>query len=477
MTLLLSAARSQSTFVHFRPGKWQVGDTTRLRLVQWVAESAKTGDTLLVSGHADTIGTSAGNLLVSGRRAYAVAALLDSILAEKQLVVLTKAFGAAFPVATNRTRAGRRQNRRVELLLRPLVQTVQTISANSSNPLHPIEDLYELIKSPGDSFCINPLRDTTLVGSRGTIVYYKPGVFKNAGNCGCIRLVLNEYFDKRSFILNNLTTTSQGLPLQSGGMTKMIGFCGTDTLQFEEGRSLLVMVPTDTVLPAMKMFSANRDRQSDLLDWRANAGDSLDWVDWERSLFACGWGKDTIKRSCPFFFCQIRQFFRSSRVKGRKQKQLDARNMNMDKERQLIEGLGLETGLLKPALDSSKIRNRSLLKYYVYKNASWDYRNLDCFQRGTKFTNFVVEEDTAASKDVKLVYKATKTVLPATLGKNYVFNFVSDSARVWIIGLQYKDRQSAWLSLHEENTATRKATLHFEEVRIEELQNLLRRLD
>jgi OOP family OmpA-OmpF porin len=68
-----------------------------------------------VNGYCDAIGTRAYNLKLSHRRAEAVSAYLeDSGIPASQLI--PQGFGKTHFVATNRTAAGRAQNRRVELV-------------------------------------------------------------------------------------------------------------------------------------------------------------------------------------------------------------------------------------------------------------------------------------------------------------------------------------------------------------------------
>ncbi len=67
-----------------------------------------------ISGHTDDVGTDADNQILSERRAEAVRNYLveNGIAAE---LLTTKGYGESRPVATNKTEAGRRKNRRVEI--------------------------------------------------------------------------------------------------------------------------------------------------------------------------------------------------------------------------------------------------------------------------------------------------------------------------------------------------------------------------
>jgi outer membrane protein OmpA-like peptidoglycan-associated protein len=70
---------------------------------------------VLVEGFTDSVGSSTANLALSQRRAEAFAQALQArgVSADRMEV---RAHGASYPVADNRTPAGRQQNRRVEIL-------------------------------------------------------------------------------------------------------------------------------------------------------------------------------------------------------------------------------------------------------------------------------------------------------------------------------------------------------------------------
>ena len=71
-------------------------------------------ETLITTGHTDSVGSDAYNQRLSVRRANAVKAYLVSQgVAADRIVVEGK--GESKPVATNKTAAGRAKNRRVEV--------------------------------------------------------------------------------------------------------------------------------------------------------------------------------------------------------------------------------------------------------------------------------------------------------------------------------------------------------------------------
>jgi outer membrane protein OmpA-like peptidoglycan-associated protein len=74
-----------------------------------------------MTGHTDSTGSDAINQPLSERRANAVADYLQYQGVQRARMV-TRGYGAQFPLASNDTEAGRAQNRRVEIRLSPVTQ-------------------------------------------------------------------------------------------------------------------------------------------------------------------------------------------------------------------------------------------------------------------------------------------------------------------------------------------------------------------
>ena len=72
--------------------------------------------TVRIEGHTDSTGSQTTNLVLSERRAEAVANARVAAGIDRRRMT-TQALGPAFPVASNATAAGRQQNRRVELVI------------------------------------------------------------------------------------------------------------------------------------------------------------------------------------------------------------------------------------------------------------------------------------------------------------------------------------------------------------------------
>ena len=74
--------------------------------------------TIIITGHTDSTGAMAYNQSLSERRASSVAAvLIESGVSSNR--VMPRGAGQTQPIASNETAAGRAQNRRVEIVIRP----------------------------------------------------------------------------------------------------------------------------------------------------------------------------------------------------------------------------------------------------------------------------------------------------------------------------------------------------------------------
>ncbi|MEK7786372.1 MAG: OmpA family protein [Chloroflexota bacterium] len=91
-------------------------------MVSKIRDSDTQIEQITITGHTDAAGASEYNLKLSERRAEAVKAYLVSKGLSGDRIV-TKGAGDAQPVASNKTAAGRAQNRRVDIDIRALRMT------------------------------------------------------------------------------------------------------------------------------------------------------------------------------------------------------------------------------------------------------------------------------------------------------------------------------------------------------------------
>jgi outer membrane protein OmpA-like peptidoglycan-associated protein len=99
----------------FDPGTSKLSSAAKEALRQLAKKLKASGKTWSIDGHVDAIGLESENLLLSKKRADAVLLVLKSAgVAPGKL--RAKGLGSSKPVASNQTKSGRAQNRRIEII-------------------------------------------------------------------------------------------------------------------------------------------------------------------------------------------------------------------------------------------------------------------------------------------------------------------------------------------------------------------------
>lgn len=112
---------------------------------------------------------------------------------------------------------------------------------------------------------INPLRDTMLVGEKGTKVRIYANSFtteKGEPVSGNLTVELKEAFTTTDIVLGNLTTTCKEGFLQSGGMVYINAKSGDKQLKLSENKEIGFFVPTDSVDENMKIYEGQKTDSS-----------------------------------------------------------------------------------------------------------------------------------------------------------------------------------------------------------------------
>ena len=120
------------------------------------------------------------------------------------------------------------------------------------------------------TFLIQAEKDTVLKGSSGTLLFVPGNSFADLNGApakGPISLQLKEAISTLDIVLANLTTTSNGSFLQSGGMVCLEASNANGALAMATGMYIGMAIPADTVLPAMMVFSGASDSIG--IDWQS----------------------------------------------------------------------------------------------------------------------------------------------------------------------------------------------------------------
>jgi hypothetical protein len=210
--------------------------------------------------------------------------------------------GESLPLNENSTDHEKSLNRRVEISWETtaVVALVETDEIKGN-----VQDLYAVIELEKQSHCINPNRDTMLRLEKGTIILIPANAFKTDGK-NCVTFKAKEVFSLGEMLIENVSTMSNGLMLETGGMvfTEAEDSKG-NSVKLNPGKELTIMIPTETIDPNMQLFYGERDPHTNHLNW-GEADFGLE------SLYGfhfgqCWDGGTPLPKCayCPYVFCRV----------------------------------------------------------------------------------------------------------------------------------------------------------------------------
>ncbi|HYG16547.1 MAG TPA: hypothetical protein VEC12_12400, partial [Bacteroidia bacterium] len=125
-----------------------------------------------------------------------------------------------------------------------------------------VESRFYEIKGNEDNV-VEGAEGTTLVIPEGSLMHKDGSMPK-----GKIKVELAEALDMADMVLSNLTTTSDGKQLQSGGMIYLNATADGEELRINPEKPIRIEIPTDKKVPGMMVYRGIRD----------SAG-NMNWVD------------------------------------------------------------------------------------------------------------------------------------------------------------------------------------------------------
>lgn len=120
-------------------------------------------------------------------------------------------------------------------------------------------------------FTINPKEDNIVEGAQGSTVFIpQDALLDKNGNPakGEVKIELAEALTVEDMVTSNLTTTSNGKLLQTGGMLYLNATANGEPLHIDTTKPLRIEIPTDTKVEGMQAYRGIRD----------SAG-NMNWVD------------------------------------------------------------------------------------------------------------------------------------------------------------------------------------------------------
>lgn len=146
------------------------------------------------------------------------------------------------------------QNNQSEIVTQDtLVSKKEVTQIQTSKPVK--IEVFSYVKPP-QKLKIDTQKDTAIVCKEGTKLNIKANSFVNENNdlvTGKIELSVTEYYKLSDMLLANLSTTSNGKPLETGGMLHIEAFKGDELLKLKA--PIEIEFPTNTKKEGMQIFN------------------------------------------------------------------------------------------------------------------------------------------------------------------------------------------------------------------------------
>ncbi len=220
-----------------------------------------------ILAHTDSRGSESYNQALANRRAKSV----ETYLAEKGIIISkveVNSLGESRPKFSNNNELGRQQNRRVDIIIQPIKKA--KVSEARSIFKSPI--LSQLRAEKRETFTFQTDRENVIEAKEGTIITIPPDVFeyKNGSNqpIGEVTVSIEEAYTFGDMIMLNLTTTSDGRMLETGGMIHIEASSNGQALKIKEGKSFNIKMPVIEAQPEMELFIGEENGEDNSVNWK-----------------------------------------------------------------------------------------------------------------------------------------------------------------------------------------------------------------
>lgn len=142
----------------------------------------------------------------------------------------------------------------------PNITYVEPVKMYDSDPFKNEMVESQLIEIDGSA-------DNTVEGKNGTVVVLPKGCFRRKDGSevtGKIQLELAEALNPGDMLTSNLTTASNGQPLETGGMIYMNAKADGEQLGVANDNPLYVYIPTDQKKAGMQVYTGTRDKNGNM---------------------------------------------------------------------------------------------------------------------------------------------------------------------------------------------------------------------
>jgi hypothetical protein len=136
----------------------------------------------------------------------------------------------------------------------PLFSSYRKSSVSTDSPICSIDELRKATNSPTQVFTIRNKRDTVIAGNKGVKVHIPSDCFELKNPNTEVKIILKEYNSNADFFFANLTTSSNGQMLESGGTIYINAMANGLPVKMKQGKEIALAFPSGKPAPDMQTF-------------------------------------------------------------------------------------------------------------------------------------------------------------------------------------------------------------------------------
>ena len=262
-TLVLSfsaIAQEKMLFsVYFETAKHDLTSTATNTLMKLTQEVSSMEDfTFEILAHTDNRGSVTYNQALANRRAASV----EKYLAEYNITIqktTVSSFGEKNPTYSNDTEEGRKNNRRVDVIVKPIA------FENTAALFSKLQEQKQQI------YTINIDEKQIIKGKEGTILTIPEHAFEYKNESGSptgnVEIHLEEAYTYGDLIALQFTTVSDGKMLETGGSIHIEATSNGKALKLKSDKTINVKMPATNAKKDMTLFVGNRTDDGNI-NWK-----------------------------------------------------------------------------------------------------------------------------------------------------------------------------------------------------------------
>jgi hypothetical protein len=259
VSISMAQSHEKTLQIHFESDEFGLDKQDRAELKKLIQELGNSSyHEITITGHTDHDASEEYNQQLSNRRAQQVRTFLGENGIQENRISMNW-YGENKPKASNTKESGRKENRRVEIKVKlyDFKSTADVINQISETKTQVIE--------------INPKIENKVTGEKGLEILIPANSLEtedgHAISPGPVKIELTEIYSDRNAIEKQISTTSNGQILETGGMFEVKATQKGKSLKLKSGKSMGIEMPSNNLKEGMNVFVAEKN-SSGITEWK-----------------------------------------------------------------------------------------------------------------------------------------------------------------------------------------------------------------